>query len=53
MTETTTRSDPCGAAFALLRMTAQRKATHHATGGKGHPPADMEMYGALTAALAT
>ncbi|MCL3999044.1 hypothetical protein [Streptomyces lavenduligriseus] len=34
-------------------MTAQGQAAHHAAGGEGPPPADMEMYGALTAALET
>ncbi|MEU0665239.1 hypothetical protein ABZ508_13665 [Streptomyces lavendulocolor] len=53
MTDTTARSDPRGVAFALLRMTAQDEATHHAAGGDGPPPANMTMYGTLTSALRT
>ncbi|MEU5958283.1 hypothetical protein [Streptomyces sp. NPDC047525] len=53
MSETTTRSEPRGVAFVLIRMTAQGEAAHRAAGGEGLPPADREMYGALTAALET
>ncbi|MGQ4404400.1 hypothetical protein ACN6K4_006024 [Streptomyces hayashii] len=53
MSETTTRSEPRGVAFALIRMTAQGEAAHHTAGGEGPPPADREMYGALTGALET
>ncbi|WND40821.1 hypothetical protein RI578_41770 (plasmid) [Streptomyces sp. BB1-1-1] len=53
MSDTTAQSRPRSTAFTLLRMTAQREATYHGAGGEGPPPADMEMYGALTAALET
>ncbi|MFE0777609.1 hypothetical protein [Streptomyces sp. NPDC058861] len=54
MPETTTaQSRPRSTAFTLLKMTAQGEAAHHAAGGEGPPPADMEMYGVLTAALET
>ncbi|MGZ2361507.1 hypothetical protein LRE75_33320 [Streptomyces sp. 372A] len=53
MSGTTALSRPRNTAFTLLRMTAQGEAAHHAAGGEGPPPADMEMYRALTAALTT
>lgn len=53
MSDTTAQFRPRRTAFTLLRMTAQGEAAHHGAGGEGAPPADMEMYGALTAALET
>lgn len=53
MSETAMRSEPRDVAFALLRMTAQGEAAHHTGGGEGLPPADMEMYRVLMAALET
>ncbi|WP_316782820.1 hypothetical protein [Streptomyces sasae] len=47
----TGRTSPRAAAFALVGAVASHAATHHNRGQGGQPPADWEMYRALTAAL--
>ncbi|MGW1291207.1 hypothetical protein ACWD4N_48745 [Streptomyces sp. NPDC002586] len=51
MPNTATPPNPRDTGFALIRMTAQGEAARRAQGGGGPPPADAEMYGALTGAL--
>ncbi|MFM9452520.1 hypothetical protein [Streptomyces europaeiscabiei] len=51
MPDATTRPEPRATAFLLIRMTARGEAAHRAQGEQGSPPADFEMYRALTAAL--
>ncbi|MDX3695046.1 hypothetical protein PV726_32850 [Streptomyces europaeiscabiei] len=51
MPDATTRPEPRGTAFLLIRMTARGEAAHRAQGEQASPPADFEMYRALTAAL--
>ncbi|MGK4586108.1 hypothetical protein [Kitasatospora sp. HPMI-4] len=53
MPETTAETTRRTTAFQLIRTTATAEAVHHRRGGDGMPPANWEMYRALTAALET